>query len=145
MLLRPHPDAAKCGPEARRRFDDSSVRRSLGVTEAPGLSNAELARRSFVTPQTMIRIVAGLEDKGLVTRVEHPSHGRILEVSLTAAGEKTVNSCHQRVKRVEHRMEGDLSETEGRTLADLLERCAVALGESGRSDRCPPVISSSGI
>jgi hypothetical protein len=26
-------------------------------------------------------------------------------------------------------MEGDLSETERRTLADLLERCAVALGE----------------
>ena len=78
----------------------------------------------------MIRIVASLEDKGLVTRVEHPSHGRILEASLTAAGEKTVNACHQRVKRVENRMEGDLSETERRTLADLLERCAVALGES---------------
>jgi DNA-binding MarR family transcriptional regulator len=100
------------------------------LQKAPGLSNAELARRSFVTPQTMIRIVASLEDKGLVTRVEHPSHGRILEASLTAAGEKTVNACHQRVKRVENRMEGDLSETERRTLADLLERCAVALGKS---------------
>ena len=100
------------------------------LQKAPGLSNAELARRSFVTPQTMIRIVASLEDKGLVTRVAHPSHGRILEASLTAAGEKTVNACHQRVKRVENRMEGDLSETERRTLADLLERCAVALGES---------------
>ena len=100
------------------------------LQKAPGLSNAELARRSFVTPQTMIRIVASLEDKGLVTRVEHPWHGRILEASLTAAGEKTVNACHQRVKRVENRMEGDLSETERRTLADLLERCAVALGES---------------
>ena len=100
------------------------------LQKAPGLSNAELARRSFVTPQTMIRIVASLEDKGLVTRVEHPQHGRILEASLTAAGEKTVNACRQRVKRVENRMEGDLSETERRTLADLLERCAVALGES---------------
>ena len=38
------------------------------LQKAPGLSNAELARRSFVTPQTMIRIVASLEDKGLVTR-----------------------------------------------------------------------------
>ena len=100
------------------------------LQKAPGLSNAELARRSFVTPQTMIRIVASLEDKGFVTRVAHPSHGRILEASLTAAGEKTVNACHQRVKRVENRMEGDLSETERRTLADLLERCAGALGES---------------
>jgi len=99
------------------------------LQKSPGLSNAELARRSFVTPQTMIRIVGGLEKKGLVTRVEHPSHGRILETTLTAAGQKAVNACHQRVKRVENRMESDLSETERRTLADLLARCAVALGD----------------
>jgi DNA-binding MarR family transcriptional regulator len=99
------------------------------LQKAPGLSNAELARRAFVTPQTMIRIVSSLEERGLVTRVEHPSHGRILETRLAAAGQKAVNACHQRVKRVENRMEGDLSETERRTLVDLLERCAVALGE----------------
>lgn len=99
------------------------------LQKAPGLSSAELARRAFVTPQTMIRIVSGLEERGLVTRVEHPSHGRILETRLAAAGQKAVNACHQRVKRVENRMEGDLSETERRTLVDLLERCAVALGE----------------
>lgn len=99
------------------------------LQKAPGLSNAELARRAFVTPQTMIRIVSSLEERGLVTRVEHPSHGRILETRLAAAGQKAVNACHQRVKRVENRMEGDLSETERQTLVDLLERCAVALGE----------------
>ena len=32
----------------------------------PGASNAELARLSFVTPQTMVRIVSGLERAGLV-------------------------------------------------------------------------------
>jgi DNA-binding MarR family transcriptional regulator len=99
------------------------------LQKAPGLSNAELARRSFVTPQTMIRIVSSLEEKGFVTRVEHPSHGRILTTTLSAAGQKAVNACHQSVKRVENRMESDLSETERRTLADLLARCAVALGE----------------
>lgn len=99
------------------------------LQKAPGLSNAELARRAFVTPQTMIRIVSSLEERGLVTRVEHSSHGRILETRLAAAGQKAVNACHQQVKRVENRMEGNLSKTERRTLVDLLERCAVALGE----------------
>jgi hypothetical protein len=46
-------------------------------------------------------------------------------------GFKALNACHQRVKRVENRMENDLiSETERHTLADLLERCALSLGES---------------
>ena len=93
----------------------------------PGLSNAELARRCFVTPQTMIRIVEGLEDKGSLARTEHPTHGRILEATLTTAGRKAVAACHQRVAAVEHQMLRALSEAERRSLADLLERCAAAL------------------
>jgi DNA-binding MarR family transcriptional regulator len=94
---------------------------------APGLSNAELARRSFVTPQTMIRIVAGLEEKGLVTRSEHASHGRILEATLTANGRRVVRVCHEVVNGVERRMLDALSEAERNTLARLLVSCADAL------------------
>ena len=94
------------------------------------LSNAELARRSFVTPQTMIRIVAGLEEKGLVTRSEHPSHGRILEATLTAEGRRAVRACHELVNDVERRMVNALSETERSTLARLLVSCADALGRN---------------
>jgi DNA-binding MarR family transcriptional regulator len=42
-----------------------------------GLSNAELARRCFVTPQTMHSIVTRLEEEGLLRRTPHPNHGRI--------------------------------------------------------------------
>ena len=38
------------------------------LAEEPGLSNARLARRSFVTPQTMNQILARLEASGLVER-----------------------------------------------------------------------------
>ena len=42
---------------------------------APGLSGAELARRSLVTPQTMNAILVNLEAAGLVVRRPHPEHG----------------------------------------------------------------------
>jgi DNA-binding MarR family transcriptional regulator len=99
------------------------------LESAPGLSNAELARRSFVTPQTMIRIVAGLEEKGLVTRKDHPSHGRILEATLTTAGARAVKNCHAIVNGVEERMLSGLPDGERQTLARLLETCAHALGQ----------------
>jgi len=95
----------------------------------PGLSNAELARRCFVTPQTMIRIVEGLEERGALTRHEHPTHGRILEVRLTADGRRAIAGGHQRVAAIERRMLRALSESERRVLAELLERCAAAFDE----------------
>jgi DNA-binding MarR family transcriptional regulator len=98
------------------------------LDSTPGLSNAELARRSFVTPQTMIRIVAGLEERGLVTRSEHPSHGRILEATLTSDGRRSVRACHELVNGVERQMVNALSEAERRMLARLLQSCADALG-----------------
>ena len=51
-----------------------------------GLSGAELARRCFVTPQTMNEIVAGLEARGWVTRRRHAEHGRVLQTFLTDQG-----------------------------------------------------------
>jgi DNA-binding MarR family transcriptional regulator len=53
------------------------------LAEEPGLSNAALARRSFVTPQTMNQIMVRLEAAGLVERRAHPEHGRVLQAYLT--------------------------------------------------------------
>jgi len=94
----------------------------------PGLSNAELARRAFVTPQTMVRIVENLEARGLLVRHAHPSHGRLLPASLTRRGERLVAAGHAGVGEVERRMLASLAEEERRQLLDLLLRCAVALG-----------------
>src|SRR3954452_13842715 len=49
-----------------------SVLRSKG-----GLSNAQLARRSLMTPQSMSEVLAALVEKGLIVRTAAPDHGRI--------------------------------------------------------------------
>ena len=52
----------------------------------PGLSNAQLARRSLVAPQSMLEILAKLERRGLVARAVDPRHGRIRRAAPTEAG-----------------------------------------------------------
>jgi DNA-binding MarR family transcriptional regulator len=93
-----------------------------------GISNAELARRAFVTPQTMVRIVETLEAMGLVSRQPHPTHGRIRPASLTPGGARRVAGCHAAVAEVERRLLADLAPEQRRQLLDLLVKCAVALG-----------------
>ena len=60
------------------------------LDEEPGLSNADLARRAFVTPQTMNQVLHELEQRHWVIRHPHPGHGRILQTDLTPAGRSTL-------------------------------------------------------
>jgi len=94
---------------------------------APGLSGAELARRSFVTPQTMNGIVTNLEAAGLLRRRPQPNHGRVLEASLSAAGAAVLAEAHGRVAAVEARMVASLNDAERRHLLVALRACAEAL------------------
>jgi DNA-binding MarR family transcriptional regulator len=58
------------------------------VEDEEGLSGALLARRGFVTPQTMNGILVNLEKAGLLEHRAHPEHGRVLQAYLTGDGER---------------------------------------------------------
>ena len=94
---------------------------------APGLSGAELARRGFVTPQTMNGILVNLENAGLVVRRPHPQHGRILRSFLTEAGQELVPRAHVVVEDIEQRMLAGLGWEDRRRLLEALRSCADAL------------------
>ena len=101
---------------------------ALAVLEqSPRVSSAELARRSFVTAQTMGGVLAGLEREGLVERRAHPQHGRILETGLTEAGRSLVAEAHLRVSAIEELMLDDLGAEERGQMLDLLRRCSASL------------------
>jgi DNA-binding MarR family transcriptional regulator len=101
------------------------------LEEEPGLSNAEMARLCFVTPQTMLRIIENLEKARLVARSPHPTHGRVRQIELTARGRKLVSECHDRVLAMEERLVSGLTKTETRQLLTLLAKCKAALIENG--------------
>src|SRR5262249_40535498 len=66
-----------------------------------GLSNAQLARRSLVTPQSMSEALALLVELGYVKRRADPGHGRIIRTEITRSGLRTLERCDRAVDEVE--------------------------------------------
>jgi DNA-binding MarR family transcriptional regulator len=103
------------------------------LDEEPGLSNADLARRAFVTPQSMHAVLQELERLQLVVRRTHPQHQRILQAALTEAGRRTLRSAADAVNAVEERMLRKLSDPARSRLASGLSSCIDALTETPTS------------
>jgi DNA-binding MarR family transcriptional regulator len=82
------------------------------LAERPGISNADLARLSFVTPPTMIRIVTTLEALGLLSRVDRPSEGRARAAQLSAEGERRLAAASASVDAVEAVLWGATTDTD---------------------------------
>ncbi len=120
------------------RLETDNALRGIGLT-APqyfvlaalaaqsGLSGAALARRCFVTPQTMTGIIANLAASGLVAREPDPEHGRVIQTSLTPGGVDLLQKARVAVERVEADMLRDIDPVEREALSDLLLQCAEAL------------------
>lgn len=101
--------------------------------QRPGLSNAELARGSFVTPQSMNGVLRGLQDRGLLERPALAPHGRARPSALTTDGRARLLAASTAVRGVERRMLAGLTTKGRRRLLDDLSACAEAL-----SDRAAP-------
>jgi len=69
-----------------------------------GASNAALARRVFVTPQTMQAILVALERSGFVARTPHPEPGRVQTTELTALGRGVLEAASGIVADAETRL-----------------------------------------
>lgn len=69
-----------------------------------GLSSAQLARRSFVTPQTMNEMVHSLERRGLIARRQAPDNRRVLLLTLTDSGQELLAHCDPLVEAIEGEM-----------------------------------------
>ena len=124
---------------------DRALRRRLGEALTPGglsisqytvlsvlqtrgeLSNAQLASRAFITPQAMNEVVQSLEALKLVTRRQDPSHGRIVQLTLTSRGLATLRECDTAVRTLEQSMLARLSEPERETLSTALNACIQTL------------------
>jgi DNA-binding MarR family transcriptional regulator len=56
------------------------------LADQPHLSLAQLARRCYVRPQTLTRIVSALANRGWVNRGAHPESERALSLQVTESG-----------------------------------------------------------
>lgn len=92
------------------------------LSNEPGLSGAELARRLLVTPQGVQLALTALEKRGLVERKQDPQHGRILQAFLTGEGRKVAAAVVSDAIAAHDRVFGVLTEAEQQTLRELLAR-----------------------
>ncbi len=92
-----------------------------------GASNAALARRAFVTAQTMQAILVTLERAGLIARTPHPEHGRVQMTELTARGRRALKAASGIVADAEERLRNASAPFDPQAVAAMLLRLAEAL------------------
>ena len=98
------------------------------IVAYPGVSGAELARLTFLTPQTINVIVRNLVRGGTIEKTAHAVHGRVLRLTATAKGQALLKRCRSRVQEVEGRIAGLAGKDEEKAVRRWLVAVAEELG-----------------
>jgi len=95
---------------------------ALSVLEARGqASNAQLAERSFITPQSANEVVSVMVARNWITREPDPNHGRIVVLQLTDDGREVLRQCMDSVRVLEEQMLKDIDAGSAATVQQHLE------------------------
>jgi DNA-binding MarR family transcriptional regulator len=95
----------------------------------PGLSGADVARLTFLTPQTVGVIIRNLERDGAIVMTPHPVHGRIQQWTLTPRGSTLLKACRERVIGLEKRLASSLDAKAEASIRRWLANVATELQE----------------
>ncbi|MCB2175352.1 MAG: MarR family transcriptional regulator [Actinomycetales bacterium] len=94
----------------------------------PGMTSSELARNSFVRPQTMAQMVTYLVERGLVRREPDARSRRQLLIFLADEGRALLDELREPVRDIERRMVSGLDGADAQRLGEALRACRVSLG-----------------
>jgi DNA-binding MarR family transcriptional regulator len=100
----------------------------FGVHFEPGVTGAKLARRAFVSAQTMNSVLRHLELDGLIERRPHPDSRRADSWSLTETGLVELERAHRVGISVFDKMLASFRADEVTAFSDYMRRCIHALG-----------------
>jgi DNA-binding MarR family transcriptional regulator len=110
----------------------------------PGLSNAQLARRSLVRPQSMNEILVKLEERGLLHREVDPDHARILRAVLTPDGTQLLGAVEPAVRAIQDELFADVPEPQRQVMIDGLRSAMEKLRSGRRGDASRPAATGAG-
>ncbi|CAN5587943.1 hypothetical protein BH11PSE7_BH11PSE7_15100 [soil metagenome] len=133
-------------------FEDEC--RSVGLTPAqfgvltvlranPGLDQSSLARALGFDKVTVLRVLRGLEGRGLVERSPSPLSRRNLSIALSPAGQDLLELAQKPAEVAYRRLMGPLTAQQQTQLLDLLQILATGLEGSARAAFVPPGVSGS--
>lgn len=93
------------------------------------LTNARLAERTMVSPQAANELIKSMESKGWIERKPDPTHGRIIQISLTKPGKHLLSHCDKIVAELEEQILQELNTSERNTLKKNLKGLVRVLAE----------------
>ena len=93
----------------------------------PGLSSAQLARRSGTTAQTMSGVIAALEQQGIIERRPHPENARVMQCYVSEDGLGCVRRARPIADRVIEQMLEAMPSGERAEFRSSLRQCINAL------------------
>lgn len=128
-------------------FEDEC--RSVGLTPAqfgvltvlqasPGLDQSSLARALGFDKVTVLRVLRGLQARGLVSRSPAPGNKRSLSVALSLEGEKLLKQSQKPAERAYNRLMMPLTSDQQGQLVLLLMELTQGLEDRARAAFVPP-------
>ena len=103
---------------------------ALSVFDSRGQqSNAQLAERTLVSPQAANELIKVMAKNGWIERQPDPTHGRIIQISLTETGLALLQQCDAAIAKLEDAMLQELNEAERVTLKQQLRGLVRVLAE----------------
>lgn len=111
----------------------ASVLRELGA--AGPISQITLARATASDPAYLVRVLDGLEKRGLIQRERSATNRREVTVSLTPRGEGQLEPIGAAMRRLSDAAEAKLSPDERRVFVELALRVTTSLSELAGEDK----------
>ena len=135
-------------------FEDAC--RDLGLTPAqfgvltvlqahPGLGQSSLARALGFDKVTVLRVLRGLQSRGLVSRGPAQENRRNVSVMLTAQGAAVLQQAQRPAEKAYKRLMAPLDKDQQAQLLDLLQLLTGELEDEARAAFVPPPAAASGV
>jgi len=110
----------------------------LSIVEAqPSIDQTRLARALAFDKVTVLRVLKGLQERGLCVRQPVLQGRRQMAVTLTPAGQALLQQARQPVQQAYRELLSPLSDVEQATLVALLQRLIQTLEHEARSSFVP--------
>jgi DNA-binding MarR family transcriptional regulator len=107
------------------------------LASEPGIDQSRLARALAFDKVTVLRVLRGLEERGLVAREVSVSSRRQMAVQLTAEGNRLLNKAQAPVHQAYEQLMAPLDEAQRQQLVSLLQTLTDNLGEQARAAFVP--------
>lgn len=110
------------------------------LANAPGLDQSSLARALGFDKVTVLRVLRGLEARGLLKRTASLTSKRNMAVVLSSDGEKLLKQAAKPAERAYGRLMAPLSTEQQAQLVQLLMELTQGLEDSARAAFVPPAL-----